>query len=552
MKSSWFWKAADGAKRPTAALEWGLVLLSALLLWAGWPAGGWPGLLFLAFSPLLALTEYLHAGGYRKPGRRLGWRIYVALLLWNILCTGWVANATLVGAAFMVLLNALLMLLPWLIYSWMKKQAPRIALFTGLLAYLSLEYAHMHWEMAWPWLNLGFGFANVPGWVQWYDLTGVLGGSLWILLANGAFYYVFWKQGAILEGKVRWLSLIYTVLLVIGIPLLISQIRGNRLEAEGTPVEVVLLQPNHDPYTNRIVTQPEIKTSPDKIAHYLTQTESAITPNTRWVLWPESTLPGRMWEHDTANRILQQVQTWVDAHPQLTLVTGATSLTRLNNSDPSRPYTITNTNGDRYEFHNSAIWVRPHQAPEFYHKSVLVPGVEVLPFASILQPIIGPIMEALGGTSGGYAPQAERAVFRTTDSSAISPTVCYESIFGDHTAKHVRNGSQAIGLVTNDAWWGETAGHRQHFAYARLLAISLRKPVLRAANTGISAFIHADGSVHQATEYYTEAVLRDTVLFSDQLTPYARHGDSLGRLAYGLLFFLWGSAWVQRLTKRKK
>ncbi|HAA22196.1 MAG TPA: hypothetical protein DCP28_26790, partial [Cytophagales bacterium] len=93
MKSSWFWKAADGAKRPTAALEWGLVLLSALLLWAGWPAGGWPGLLFLAFSPLLALTEYLHAGGYRKPGRRLGWRIYVALLLWNILCTGWVANA---------------------------------------------------------------------------------------------------------------------------------------------------------------------------------------------------------------------------------------------------------------------------------------------------------------------------------------------------------------------------------------------------------------------------------------------------------------------------
>ncbi|HAA12671.1 MAG TPA: apolipoprotein N-acyltransferase, partial [Cytophagales bacterium] len=92
--------------------------------------------------------------------------------------------------------------------------------------------------------------------------------------------------------------------------------------------------------------------------------------------------------------------------------------------------------------------------------------------------------EALGGTSGGYAPQAERAVFRTTDSSAISPSVCYESIFGDHTAKHVRNGSQAIGLVTNDAWWGETAGHRQHFAYARLLAISLRKPVLRAANTG--------------------------------------------------------------------
>ena len=553
MKLLWFWKEVEGNKHPTSLLEWGLVLLSVLLLWLGWPAQGWPGLLFLAFTPLLALVEYIHAGGYRKPTRRLSLRLYVGLLLWNILCTGWVAYATVLGMVAMVLINSLLMLLPWVLYSWMKKHNPRIALFTGLLAWLTLEYLHFHWEMAWPWLNLGFGFANHPGWVQWYDYTGVLGGSLWILVANAAFYYTFWRYGAILKGQVRWLSLIYTLLFVIGIPYGISRIRAKRLELTGTPTEVVLVQPNHDPYSNTLISHPEVLGSKQQLAQFLDLTESVITPNTQLVLWPEGTLPGFFWETDTTSRILQTVRQWrYDHHPKLHLLLGGTSGTRLPEGTPSRPYTNTRENGDRYEVHNSGLWFSPSESISYYHKSILVPGVEVLPFARVLQPILGPLMEALGGTSGGYAPQADRTVFYLNDSLGIAPSICYEALFGEHTAAHVKNGAQAVALITNDAWWDESAGYQQHMAYARLLAISLRKPVLRAANTGVSAFIMPDGTVHQATGFYEEAAIREMVEFNDRLTPYAKTGDSLGRIAYGLLIFLVGSAWVQRFIKRKK
>ena len=554
MKSSWFWKEADGHKRPTALLEWGLVLLSVLLLWAGWPGRGWPGLLFLAFTPLLALAEYLYNGGYRRPGRRLMGRVYLALLLWNLICTGWVGFATLPGMLAMVAINALLMLIPWRLYAWFKKVKPQRALLIGLLAWISLEYLHMHWELAWPWLNLGFGFGNYPGWVQWYDYTGILGGTLWILLANGAFYMVFWRHGAILQGQVRWLSLTYALLFVIGLPLLLSIWRGNAFEAEGKPVEVVLVQPNEDPYSNILISHPEKVGLLAKTDQLVSLTDSLITQNTRWVLWPESALPGFVWEYNPAgNQTLQTLYHWQSQYPNLEVVVGATTGTLVTDTTASRP-TIRQrrSTNERYEAHNSAIWLSHGRAPEFYHKSVLVPAIETLPFASVLGPIVGPILESAGGVASGFAPQDSAEVFWTKDSLALAPSVCYESIFGDHTREFVNKGAQAIGVITNDAWWAESPGHRQHFAYARLLAVSLRRPVLRAANTGISGFIDAHGRVKQKTVFYTETALRDTMIFSEYKSVYAQRGDILGTTAAWLLVALLASALVQRSTQRHK
>lgn len=546
-----FWKESAGHSRPKPWLEWALALLGACLLFGGWPPYGRVGLLFLAFTPFLALMEYVHAGGFRKPGRRALFKIWLALLVWNTLSTSWVAQATLVGAIAMIVLNSGLMLLPWVFYSWAKIHLSRLALLFGGLAWLTLEYAHFHWEMAWPWLNLGFGFANNPDWVQWYEYTGVLGGTLWVLIVNGALYFALWRDGGLLRGRVRPLSVIYALVLGIGIPLSISYLVKSSFEAKGTATEVVLLQPNLNPYTNRLFAANELASSHEIIDYLLDKTETAITPNTQWVLWPESTLPRFIWEDDHSNANLLKIQQWQAQYPQLSLLVGATTGTNLAPEDPTSPYTITKRNGTgRYEAHNTAIWFPAGGRPQFYHKSVLVPGVEQLPFANILQPVIGPLMEALGGTGGGYAPQNDRTVFTPANGLSIAPSVCYESIFGAHTAKHVRKGAQAIGVITNDAWWGQTQGYQQHFAYSRLLAISLRKPVLRAANTGTSAFVHPDGSFTQATDFYTEATLREEVLFSDKLTVYAKTGDSLGRLAGFLFFFLWTSAIVKRKIKR--
>src|SRR5574343_444659 len=71
----------------------------------------------------------------------------------------------------------------------------------------------------------------------------------------------------------------------------------------------------------------------------------------------------------------------------------------------------------------------------------------------------------------------------------LAPAVCYESVYGDFMAKYIRSGAEVICIITNDGWWGNTPGHRQHLAYAKLRAIETRKQIIRSANTGISCFV---------------------------------------------------------------
>src|SRR5690606_18143444 len=84
----------------------------------------------------------------------------------------------------------------------------------------------------------------------------------------------------------------------------------------------------------------------------------------------------------------------------------------------------------------------------------------------------------------------------------FTPSICYESVYGEHTARQTRLGSQAIIVITNDGWWGNTPGYKQHFSFSRLRAIENRKSVARSANTGTSGFIDQRGNVVAATEYW--------------------------------------------------
>src|SRR5580704_12003354 len=128
-----------------------------------------------------------------------------------------------------------------------------------------------------------------------------------------------------------------------------------------------------------------------------------------------------------------------------------------------------------------------------YHKSKLVPGVEVLP--SFLH-FLDRWFEKFGGTTGGYTPQADRTALKTFNHTySIAPAVCYESIYGEFMSKYMVNGANLIAIITNDGWWGNTAGYKQHESYARLRAVETGDWIARSANTGISCFIDPSGRV---------------------------------------------------------
>ena len=137
---------------------------------------------------------------------------------------------------------------------------------------------------------------------------------------------------------------------------------------------------------------------------------------------------------------------------------------------------------------------------------------------------LGDIVQSIGKDSIARALKSESGV-------AVAPVICYESIFGEYVSEYVNNGAHFIGIITNDGWWGNTQGHKQHFQYARLRAIEQRKSVARSANTGTSGFINQRGDVLQENAYWVQDALVQKIKINAIQTFYAKHGDFIGFFA---------------------
>jgi len=146
-----------------------------------------------------------------------------------------------------------------------------------------------------------------------------------------------------------------------------------------------------------------------------------------------------------------------------------------------------------YDAYNSAVFIPDSGQVQVYHKTKLVPGAEKTPFPKLLDKLASFMLD-LGGTSGSLGTENKVRQFEVNEMS-IQPLICYESIYGD-----MKNGNTSlIAIITNDGWWKNTAGYKQHFEYARLRAVEQRKMIVRSANTGISGVISAYGQVIERT-----------------------------------------------------
>ena len=99
----------------------------------------------------------------------------------------------------------------------------------------------------------------------------------------------------------------------------------------------------------------------------------------------------------------------------------------------------------------------------------------------------------------------------------------------------MRNEANFLSIITNDAWWGETQGHKQHLSLARLRAIETRRSIARSANTGISGYINQRGDVMETLAYNTKGALEGTLYLNDELTFYVKYGDFIYRIAMFVL-----------------
>jgi len=524
-------------------------LLGGLLLSLAWPKSGFAPLLFIAFIPFLLIEDYLFKNRTEHKTISAFLYTYPGFLIWNILNTWWIWHSTEIGAVLAWVLNALLMssTLYWLHFT--RRAIPtRQNQFPLIFFWISFEYFHHNWDGTWPWLSLGNGFASWHKWIQWYEFTGIFGGTLWIILVNILIYYslsMFLRKE---RGRKFIIPLTLSLLLIV-LPILQSYVLYNRYEEKSWPVDIIVVQPNIDPYNEQYALPPS-----ELLAINLDLALQKMDSGIDFVVSPESAIQENIWEeHLDASYSLDTLKAFLSKIPRAGFIIGAST---FRNFSPGEQLSATarkfKSSEGYYDAFNTAIYMDSTNIIRLHHKSKLTPGVEKMPFARIMKPLENLAFD-LGGTVGSLGVDPERTVFsRPGDSLKVAPVICYESVFGSYVTQYVRKGANLIFVITNDGWWGDTPGYRQHFTFSKLRAIETRRSVARSANTGISAFIDQRGDIFQETKYWEPAVIRQKLNANDQITFYVRYGDYIARLSVFTAVFLLLIAISYRLRKNQK
>lgn len=519
----------------------GISIFSGILLWASWPTSPLTFLIFIAFVPLLFVADAIEKRTYFFV------HSFVALLIWNTLTTWWIWNSTDVGSIAAIIANSLLMCMPWWGYHVFKSKFGKRVGYCSLIAcWMLFEYIHLNWQLSWPWLSLGNVFASKTNWIQWYEFTGIGGGTLWVLVVNILVHDGIKKiRTASVAFKVKRLLLIASLFIF---PFFLSLVLY--LQMAQKPVKknnVVIVQPNIDPYQKF-----ESNSTAQQIQTLIFLSEQKIDSSTKLVLWPETALASNVAIDEVEKAIIYQpVFDFVNSHPNITLLTGIETYKMLGTQKTTASARKT-ADGQYYDSYNAAVSIKAHEPLQFYIKSKLVPGVESLPtFLNFL----GPVFEQFGGTTGGYGKDDEAKIFINTNNPFIpAPVICYESIYGEYVASYVAKGANLIAIITNDGWWGNTPGHKQHLAYAKLRAIETRRWVARSANTGISAVIDNYGDVKMSTAWNKADAIKFDIPIKTGQTFYVKHGDYLYKIfsVFALLIIGWNLImWMKKKTQRK-
>ena len=516
-----------------------LSLLSGLLFAFSWYPHGFAFLIFFALIPLLWLSDVSLNEGKRNAFGRGILLFYPAFFVFNLITTYWIAYCTLPGAAAAVIANALLQTLTFSAWHACRKQLNNNVLQTILLIAfcISFEYLHLNWDLTWPWLNLGNVFAEHPEFVQWYSVTGALGGTVWILLVNILIYAEIKFR---VEKNIRQRR-IFTILSAACflLPLLVSLLMLFYIDRHidnSTPVEAVIVQQNTDPWVEEYSL-----TNEEEIQRVLSVAHPFMNKNTRLVVTPESAIAHSIGmdilrnhtfeEDDSRYKGFALLDSMTVTYPNVNYILGLSTFGVFDH--PVSPVSMQYGPNQYFECYNTAGFYTHKGLESHYHKSRLVPGVEKMPFPKIFG-FLGEILIELGGSNGSLGSDtAQRTFAFEVDGKTVrvGTAICYESIYGELTAQFVRNGANLLTVITNDSWWNDSPGHGQHFEMSKLRAVETRRFVLRAANGGFSGVISPTGKVLAKTKYNERTAIQTIVSAQTGETFYVRHGDYLARIA---------------------
>lgn len=502
------------ARTDLAAL--GACAASGLLLTASFPKIEADLLAWAALVPLIGALNGTRPGEALRRGLVFGIVHFASLLYWlvpTMVIYGHLPWPLAIGILFLfACVLSLLAAAPVAAAVGLAAGTPGRLLLLFPVFWVGAEYLRSFLFTGFPWELLGYSQYRRLHLIQVSDIFGVYGLSGLIALTNAALFLAALRaRGGVWYGRPVSLPLAIAGLAAAGLGLALTvgyalwRIPAVDREAQSAPtVRVAAIQGNieqsqkWDPAFQRAT-----------IERYLRRSREALAQAPELIVWPESAAPFYFPVEAAPTRMVREGIAAIGVH----FLIGAPAVELVD----GRPV-----------YFNSAFLVAPSGEPlGRYDKAHLVPYGEYTPYKEYL-PFLGKMVEHVGDFAAG-----ERGRTLAGGGWRLGVQICYEIIFPPLAAAQVKNGANLIVTITNDAWYGTTAGPYQHFSLAVLRAVENRRAVVRAANTGISGFIDPAGRILEATPLMTEAAVVRPLPLMEGLTAYHRIGDAAAAACLG-------------------
>lgn len=489
---------------------------------------------FFALLPLLFLENYFFKNKKENSHREFFGYVWLSFAIWNLLSFWWAYQPTILGIIAPTFLNSLFYaLFLWLAHIIKRKLGENYGNFSIIAFWIAFEYLHHNWDFSFPWLSLGNALAKEIWIIQWYEFTGILGGSLWVILTNmlitSFLLKAISKPKNKLEIRNRNLHLA-TLISILVLPLTVSLVIFLNYKENGKPVNITIVQPNFNPYTQKF----DNLSAQKQIEIMLNLADSTLPQKTDFIIFPETSITKNINEaHLDSSKIISPIKKFIKQKPEIEIVIGAYTFQNFTqNSNLKIPKSATKIEGSNtfIDYYNSALFFSAGKNVESYNKSKLLLGVEKMPFQSVFKFVKKLKINIAGGVTW-YGTQPETSVFLSqNDSIKIATAICWESVFGEYLSKAVAKDADFIAVITNDGWWGNTPAHRLHMRMSQIRAIENRRSIARSANTGISCFINQRGEILQKTKYNEKTAIQNTIFTNKKQTFYTRTGDMIGKI----------------------
>ena len=488
-----------------------LVALGAIALTLSYPPFPLPILSFFAITPAVLLIRQAVIEANPRAAFRWGWwyglitnalvLYWMVVALWHFTpfsALGYLATIAVIG-----LLTAVMF---WFIVR-IRLVMPGVPLWVALpVAWTALEWLIGHLgDVRFPWLGLGTSLADAPVLVQWADIAGARGVTLWLAWCNVAIVEAATDVRGASYVVRRLAPVVGTVLVALGYGIW----RMNTLPIRDVGV-VGMVQPNEQ-FNEKW--NPAHADSAMNALFSLSRSVLARAPRPQLLVWPEAAVPGYFVDHPQWDAAISAFV----RENRVPLLTGG-----LNAQ-------LAGPSARVYDTFNAAFFydsTGDRTRSPIYAKHYLVPVTERVPFVPVR---LFRAIPGLSRWSGGFRPGSEWSLY-ASPLGKFGVVICYESAFEDATRAYRARGADFFINVTNDAWFGNTSAPAQHASHLVLRTIETRMGVARAANSGITELVDPLGRAYAATKLNEAASIVGTLRTSDVIPLYVRLGDWVGTL----------------------